>query len=130
MNNNWQEEAMRRLRQMQQQGGRGGGPKMPRGMGGAAVGGLLLAGGAMFFSNALFNVDGGHRAIKYRRISGVSPEIYNEGTTRLQAEAPWSDQPDRRNMKLTWMQELTSISHGSRLRLFTTCERSREMLHH
>src|SRR5687768_12430654 len=90
MNNNWQEEAMRRLRQMQQQGGRGGGPKMPRGMGGAAVGGLLLAGGAMFFSNALFNVDGGHRAIKYRRISGVSPEIYNEGTTRLQAEAPWS----------------------------------------
>ena len=87
MSNNWQEEAMRRLRQMQQAGGggRGGGgmPQMPRGLGGAAVGGLLLAGGAMFFSNALFNVDGGHRAIKYRRISGVSPEIYNEGRSSL-----------------------------------------------
>lgn len=86
MNNNWQEEAMRRLRQMQQQGGRGGGPQMPRGMGGAAVGGLLLVGGAMFFSNALFNVDGGQRAIKYRRISGVSPEIYNEGTMESLAD--------------------------------------------
>lgn len=30
-------------------------------------------------SNALFNVDGGHRAIKYKRLSGVSKEIYNEG---------------------------------------------------
>ncbi|KAL2212255.1 hypothetical protein CC79DRAFT_1329569, partial [Sarocladium strictum] len=90
MNNNWQEEAMRRLRQMQQQGGRGGGPQMPRGMGGAAVGGLLLVGGAMFFSNALFNVDGGQRAIKYRRISGVSPEIYNEGT---HINIPWFETP-------------------------------------
>ena len=40
----------------------------------------------MFFSNALFNVDGGQRAIKYRRISGVSPEIYNEGTMEALAE--------------------------------------------
>lgn len=80
MANNWQEEAMRRLRQMQQQGGpKRGGPQMPRGMGGLAVGSVLLAGGAMFLSNALFNVDGGHRAIKYKRMSGVSPEIYNEG---------------------------------------------------
>jgi prohibitin 2 len=30
-------------------------------------------------NNALFNVDGGHRAIKYTRISGVRPEIFNEG---------------------------------------------------
>ncbi|KAK0392450.1 hypothetical protein NLU13_1945 [Sarocladium strictum] len=90
MSNNWQEEAMRRLRQMQQQGGRRGGPQVPRGMGGAAVGGLLLFGGAMFFSNALFNVDGGHRAIKYRRISGVSPEIYNEGT---HINIPWFETP-------------------------------------
>ncbi|KAH8179681.1 SPFH domain / band 7 family protein [Sarocladium implicatum] len=83
-NNNWQEEAMRRLRQMQQAGGgRGGGPQMPRGMGGAALGGLLLAGGAMFFSNALFNVDGGHRAIKYRRISGVRTHI----------NIPWFETP-------------------------------------
>lgn len=44
------------------------------------VGGLvLLGGGAMLLQNALFNVDGGHRAIKYRRLSGVSKEIYGEG---------------------------------------------------
>lgn len=99
MSNNWQEEAMRRLRQMQQAGGgRGGGgmPQMPRGMGGAAVGGLLLAGGALFLSNALFNVDGGQRAIKYRRISGVSPEIYNEGrSTRLGAHGTSWSMPER-----------------------------------
>lgn len=71
---------MRRLRQMQQSSGRGGGgPQLPRGSGAALLGGTLLIGGAMFVSNALFNVDGGHRAIKYRRLSGVSKDIYNEG---------------------------------------------------
>lgn len=71
---------MRRLRQMQQtRGGRGGGPQMPRGSGVALFGGMLLAGGALVLSNSLFNVDGGHRAIKYRRTTGVSKEIYNEG---------------------------------------------------
>lgn len=72
---------MRRLRQMQQQtGGAGGrGPQMPRAGAPALLGGAILIGGAMFLSNALFNVDGGHRAIKYKRLSGVSKEIYNEG---------------------------------------------------
>jgi prohibitin 2 len=81
-NNNWQEEAMRRLRQMQQaRGGAGGGPKMPmpRAAGGALFAGLLVAGGTLVLSNSLFNVDGGHRAIKYQRLTGVSKEIYNEG---------------------------------------------------
>ncbi|KAK3191549.1 Prohibitin-2, subunit of the prohibitin complex (Phb1p-Phb2p) [Lecanicillium sp. MT-2017a] len=91
--NNWQEEAMRRLRQMQQAGGRpggAGGPQLPRGSGAALLGGALLVGGAMFFNNALFNVDGGHRAIKYRRISGVSKDIYNEGT---HINIPWFETP-------------------------------------
>ena len=56
---------------------------MPRGASGAIIGGALLAGGAFLLSNSLFNVDGGHRAIKYRRISGVSKEIYSEGETAL-----------------------------------------------
>jgi prohibitin 2 len=44
------------------------------------MGAVLLAGGlAVTVNNALFNVDGGHRAIKYTRLSGVKPEIYNEG---------------------------------------------------
>lgn len=78
--NNWQEEAMRRLRQMQSTGGRGGGgPQMPKAAGGAMIGGFLLLGGVYALSNSLFNVDGGQRAIKYKRFSGVSKEIYNEG---------------------------------------------------
>ncbi|KAJ4165594.1 hypothetical protein LMH87_007218 [Akanthomyces muscarius] len=92
MSNNWQEEAMRRLRQMQQSsGGAGGrGPQMPRGGAPALLGGALLIGGAMVLSNALFNVDGGHRAIKYKRLSGVSKEIYNEGT---HINIPWFETP-------------------------------------
>lgn len=61
---------------------RGGGfpgGKPPPGASFALVGAATLLGGGWFISNALFNVDGGHRAIKYRRISGVSKEIYNEG---------------------------------------------------
>jgi prohibitin 2 len=58
--------------------GRGGGPS-PKFAGG--VGALILLGGvAVVGSNALFNVDGGHRAIKYTRIGGVGKEIYTEGT--------------------------------------------------
>ena len=52
---------------------------MPRGTGATVFAGLTLVAGAAFLSNALFNVDGGHRAIKYRRMSGVSKEIYSEG---------------------------------------------------
>ena len=74
---------MRRLRQMQQQGGgRGGfpgGPQMPKGAGGMLAAAVLLGGGGLVLANSLFNVDGGHRAIKYRRINGVSKEIYSEG---------------------------------------------------
>lgn len=61
---------------------RGGGfpgGKPPPGAGFALTGAVALLAGGWFLSNALFNVDGGHRAIKYRRISGVSKEIYSEG---------------------------------------------------
>jgi prohibitin 2 len=72
------QEAWQKLQRMAMQGGRGGGPS-PRGLGGA-VGGLFVLGGlAVVANNSLFNVDGGHRAIKYTRIGGVSKEIYSEG---------------------------------------------------
>lgn len=62
----------------QRSGGPGGGPG-PKGLG-AGIGGLLLLGGAIVLgNNALFNVDGGHRAIKYTRVGGVKAEIFNEG---------------------------------------------------
>lgn len=58
-------------------GGRGGGSG--RGLvGGSGL--ILLVGGGLALSQSLFNVDGGHRAVKYSRISGVLPNIYPEGT--------------------------------------------------
>ena len=77
------EDAIRRMQQVAKAGrsgfgGGGGGPPV-KGIG-AGVMGLALGGaGLLLFQNALFNVDGGHRAIKYRRTSGVSKEIYAEG---------------------------------------------------
>jgi prohibitin 2 len=57
-----------------------GGAPGPKGVG-AGLGGLILLGSAAFLANnALFNVDGGHRAIKYTRIGGVKQEIYAEGS--------------------------------------------------
>lgn len=72
------QDAWKRLQRMANQAGKGGGPT-PKSMAGG-FGGLLLLGGALMVgNNALFNVDGGHRAIKYTRIGGVSKEIYGEG---------------------------------------------------
>ncbi|TDZ23197.1 Prohibitin-2 [Colletotrichum orbiculare MAFF 240422] len=90
------EEAYARLRQVAQQqqkrGGFGGGgmPGGPRGVGMGLGGIVLLGGAALLAQNALFNVDGGHRAIKYRRLSGVSHEIYSEGTHFV---VPWFETP-------------------------------------
>lgn len=66
----------------------GGRPPAGAGMALAAV--FLLGGGALVLQNSLFNVDGGHRAIKYKRISGVSTEIYTEGTHIM---IPWFETP-------------------------------------
>lgn len=78
------------LRRMQAQGGGGGrgrggsgGPEMPNVPGGLFAGGgaiLLLVGGGLAINASLFNVDGGHRAIMYSRLSGIKSNIYPEGT--------------------------------------------------
>jgi prohibitin 2 len=60
----------------------GGPPNIPKGTPFLAAGAFLLLGGGYVLSNSLFNVDGGHRAIKYTRVSGVSKEIYSEGKQR------------------------------------------------
>ena len=64
-------EYMQRLQRaiQQRQGGFGGG--MPGGApaaGRGLVGLIILGAGALVVSNSIFNVDGGHRAIKYTRI--------------------------------------------------------------
>ncbi|KAA8913191.1 hypothetical protein TRICI_003253 [Trichomonascus ciferrii] len=68
----------------------GGGPQPPKGVI-TGLGGILLLGAAGLTLNAsLFNVDGGHRAIIYSRLSGVRPQIYNEGT---HFAIPWFQTP-------------------------------------
>ncbi|KAF8327262.1 band 7 family-domain-containing protein [Cantharellus anzutake] len=66
-----------------------GGGGFPGGSQGA-IGGVgvtvALIGGAYLLNNSLFNVDGGHRVIKYSRLHGIRDEIYNEGTHLL---VPW-----------------------------------------
>lgn len=79
------EDAYERVRSVVRQSQKTGGrmPGGPRGVGLGLGGVLALVGVGMFAQNALFNVDGGHRAIKYRRISGVGKDIYNEGMCRF-----------------------------------------------
>ncbi|CAG8696563.1 5288_t:CDS:2 [Cetraspora pellucida] len=56
-----------------------------------SAGALLALGAAGVLINAsLFNVDGGHRAIKYTRLFGVGKEIYTEGTHFM---IPWFETP-------------------------------------
>jgi hypothetical protein len=82
-NQNPMQDYLRRIQgQIQRSGGRGGfggGGIPPARWAGSVAGLVLLGGGIWAVQNALFNVDGGHRAIKYRRTTGVSKEIYTEG---------------------------------------------------
>ncbi|KXS19657.1 prohibitin Phb2 [Gonapodya prolifera JEL478] len=54
--------------------------------------GLLVGLGAVALgiNAALFNVDGGHRAVKYSRVNGVRPDVYAEGTHVF---IPWFETP-------------------------------------
>ncbi|EGV62422.1 Prohibitin-2, subunit of the prohibitin complex (Phb1p-Phb2p) [Yamadazyma tenuis] len=68
----------------------GRGPPRPPFAAAAGIGGLLLLGTVMLAQNALFNVDGGQRAIVYSRVNGVQPRIYAEGTHFIM---PWLQRP-------------------------------------
>ncbi|KAL9130327.1 MAG: hypothetical protein Q9217_001466 [Psora testacea] len=85
-------EAWRKLQNSFASGtrGRGGLPGGPRNFFGVGGSIFLLIGGVWVVNSALFNVDGGHRAIKYTRIGGVQKEIYNEGT---HFRIPWFETP-------------------------------------
>lgn len=64
-------------------GGGGGGNGGPTGPGGILAGSgmiIVLVAGGLALNASLFNVDGGHRAIKYSRLHGVMSKIYPEGT--------------------------------------------------
>jgi prohibitin 2 len=64
--------------------------------------GLVLGGGALLLgiNASLFNVEGGHRAIIFSRISGVKETIYTEGTHFYlypplisKTSSPWFETP-------------------------------------
>ncbi|KAF8627388.1 hypothetical protein AX17_006203 [Amanita inopinata Kibby_2008] len=90
MNNG--QEAFRRIANQLRSAGASGGP-LPGGSRGLFAGsGLLVAlvAGGLALNASLFNVDGGHRAIKYTRLHGVKDEVYNEGTHLM---IPWFETP-------------------------------------
>jgi prohibitin 2 len=87
---NDRQEAFRRFaNQLRRAGNVGSGPS-PKGI--FAGSGLLVAliAGGVALNASLFNVDGGHRAIKYTRLYGVKNEVYNEGT---HFRIPWFETP-------------------------------------
>ncbi|PPQ65871.1 hypothetical protein CVT26_000805 [Gymnopilus dilepis] len=87
------QEAFRRFtKQLRTVGGSGRGGGGPGGRGLFAGSGLLIAlvAGGFALNASLFNVDGGHRAIKYSRIGGIQPDIYSEGT---HLRVPWFEIP-------------------------------------
>lgn len=73
-----------------QQSGAGGRGQTPRGAFAGLGGLLLLLGGSFMVNESLFNVDGGHRAIIYSRVSGVQQRIFAEGTHLI---IPWIETP-------------------------------------
>jgi prohibitin 2 len=68
-------------------------PNMP-GAGGAASAlikfGVIAGIGVYGAANSLYNVEGGHRAIVFNRISGIKEEVYPEGTHFV---LPWFERP-------------------------------------
>jgi len=66
------------------------GGRAPKGLfAGSGLAVAVIAGGFML-NASLFNVDGGHRAIKYTRIKGIAEDIYSEGTHFM---IPWFEKP-------------------------------------
>jgi len=80
---------MRKLANQLRNAGRGA-PGPSKGFFAGAGGLLALVAGGVALNASLFNVDGGHRAIKYTRLHGVKDDIYNEGT---HINIPWFETP-------------------------------------
>jgi len=51
---------------------------------------ILLIAGGLAVNASIYNVDGGHRAIKYTRLNGITKDVYPEGTHFM---IPWFETP-------------------------------------
>ena len=51
--------------------------RMPQGNAPGRLAGLIIGGGALLYgvSNSLFNVEGGHRAIVFNRVTGIKETV-------------------------------------------------------
>lgn len=51
--------------------------RMPQGNAPGRLAGLIIGGGALLYgvSNSLFNVEGGHRAIVFNRVTGIKEQV-------------------------------------------------------
>ncbi|OII75397.1 SPFH domain band 7 family protein [Cryptosporidium ubiquitum] len=56
----------------------------------ATLGIMFVGTGSILASNSMYNVDAGHRAIKFSRIHGIKKKIYGEGTHFM---LPWIERP-------------------------------------
>ncbi|KAH6832672.1 prohibitin 6 [Perilla frutescens var. hirtella] len=68
----------------------GGNVPIPPGANKAVAAGLLAGMGLFGLSQGLYNVEGGHRAIVFRRVGGIKDQVYPEGT---HFRIPWFDRP-------------------------------------
>ncbi len=86
-------EAMKRISQNIPKGGMpsGGGGGGATAAAGKAVTALASAGALGFAAySSVYNVDGGHRAVVFNRLTGMKPTVYGEG---LNFVVPWFERP-------------------------------------
>lgn len=86
-------EAMKRISQNIPKGGMpsGGGGGGAAAAAGKAVTALASAGALGFAAySSVYNVDGGHRAVVFNRVTGMKPTVYGEG---LNFVVPWFERP-------------------------------------
>jgi prohibitin 2 len=87
-------EAMKRISQNIPKGGMpsgGGGGGAAAAAAGKAVTALASAGALGFAAySSVYNVDGGHRAVVFNRLTGMKPTVYGEG---LNFVVPWFERP-------------------------------------
>jgi len=65
-------------------------PPLPGGLGRLGTAAMGVLGLGYGVSQSLFNVEGGHRAIVFNRLSGIKNQVYGEGTHVL---IPWIEIP-------------------------------------
>ncbi len=117
-------EAMKKMSQNIPKGGMpsggGGGGKATEAAGNAVT--ALLAAGALGYGamNSVYNVDGGHRAVVFNRITGMKETVYGEG---LNFNIPWFERPYIYDIRtrpcnlqtLTGSKDLQMVTIGVRL---------------